>query len=281
MNRYELKAENVVAAYRARYNAAPTKHAVAMVCAVAEHETNCGDAWDHSGNWGAVQRRVMTAAEKISARAGIPPLRTDPFEEIHGDSSPINGKYKTWFWCFPPGVIYEPAGLAGDDAGAWMLLGVLLEQRHSIKPVIDTVGAPYLAELMYRSGYYEGFHDPRGVPGPDGLTAGEKANITDYSHAITGTLGAFTAGLKDWWPDSSSYPNEEPGYTPLFSGAVDIYGMQCALNVLHAVDPPLKEDGIMGPKTSGAIKAWQAIHALSLTGELNPATTRSVLDALP
>lgn len=276
---YETKAGNVVAGWRKRYNAAPSKHAVIAILAVALHETVAGDAWNHAANWGAVQRRVPTQAEKDAIKRGeVPP--GDGFEQLHGDSSPITGKYQTWFYAFPAGVIYPEAGLAGDDAGAWQLIGVLLEQRKSIKPHIDTIDMGTLAELMYRSRYYEGFHDPRGVSDSTGLTPGQRANIADYAHALYAAAGELTAGLSDWWPDSGGYPTEDP--VPLFGTNALALGVQSALNVLHVADPPLLEDGVLGPKSVLAIKAFQSARGLPITGIVlvGSATEAALLDAL-
>ncbi len=256
---YERKAGNVVAGWRRRYGAAPSKHATIAIAAVALHETTCGDAWSNSANWGAVQ----------VSRNEHPP---DVFTQVHGDSDPITGKYQTKLWTFPPGVIYPPAGLAGDDAGAWLLIGVLLEQRKSIKPLIDTIDMGTLADLMYRSHYYAGFHDPRGVPDAGGLTPGQRANIADYAHALFAAAGELTAGLREWWPDSGGYPTASDDMdTPiepasLFGTNALALGVQSALNVLHVADPPLVEDGVLGPKSIAAIKSFQSSRGLPITG---------------
>jgi hypothetical protein len=176
------------------YGCNPSKHAVVAVCSVASLETRCGDSWSFSHNWGAIQ---VSRTVKVDPQFAVP----------HGDSSPITGSYVANFWKFPDGwKIYPPAGLSGDEAGAWKLLQVLLEQRPAIKAVIDTITSYRLAELMYLSGYYEGFHDPRAKLGEiiaNGLTAGQRANIRTYAgppYGLTANAAAFEAALKNWDP---------------------------------------------------------------------------------
>jgi hypothetical protein len=233
-----------------------------MCCAVAEHETSCGDAWNHSGNWGAIQRRLMNAEERALVAAGRKPPPSDAFELLHGDSSPIRGKYATWFWAFPKGVVYLAAGLAGDEAGAWKLLEVLLEKRPVIKAAIDSIDVSTLAADMYHTKYYEGFHDPR-APG------GDEANIADYARALAWTSGAFTAGLSDWHPGGIA-----PGPD---SDLETTIGVQRALNRLEIADPPLREDGVNGPKTRAAIGRFQREAGLQADGRVG-AQTRAALE---
>jgi GH25 family lysozyme M1 (1,4-beta-N-acetylmuramidase) len=57
-------------------------------------------------------------------------------------------------------------------------------------------------------------------------------------------------------------------------------GVQQALNYLHAVTPPLKEDGIAGPKTVAAIKAYQQSAGLAVDGIVGPDTMASLTEAV-
>lgn len=264
MSRYEDKASALVTAWKARYQGAtPTKHAVVMCCAVAEHETNCGDAWNHAGNWGAIQRRSMNAAERKVVANGGKPQPTDSFEELHGDSSPINGRYAAWYWAFPQAVEYPPAGLAGDAAGAWKLLEVLLDERPTIKNSIDSIDVQTLASDMYHTRYYEGVHDPRQPGGVD-------ANITDYAHGLAWTSGAFAAGLANW----------QPGGGPPPADLTTMLGVQRALNKLQVADPLLQEDGINGPKTRAAIILFQQQAGIGVDGVAGPQTRAALTAAL-
>lgn len=199
MGWHKEKAEACVRAWRRFYDRDPSLHAVVMICAVAALETRCGDSWKFSHNWGAIQ-----------IPRGLP---FDPqFAEPHGDSSPINGPYVTNFWRFPDGwKIYPPAGLSGDEAGAWKLLKVLLEQRPAIKAKINTITSYELAELMYRSKYYEGTHNPKPKPDevvdPGGLTEGQRLNVETYAGihggGISANAVAFNVALDGWDPRST------------------------------------------------------------------------------
>lgn len=265
MARYEDKANALVTAWKTRYpGTLPTKHAVVMCCAVAEHETNCGDAWNHSGNWGAIQRRSMTATERAVVANGGKPGPGDSFEQLHGDSSPINGRYAAWYWAFPQGVAYPLAGLSGDEAGAWKLLEVLLDERPTIKSAIDSIDVQTLASDMYHTHYYEGVHDPRQPGGVD-------KNVTDYAHGLAWTSGAFSAGLASWQPDGGPPPGADLTTT---------LGVQQALNKLQIVDPPLQEDGINGPKTRAAVILFQQQAGISVDGAVGPQTRAALVTAL-
>lgn len=76
------------------------------------------------------QQKAQAVVDAYSKRYG--------FEELHGDSSPVNGRYQTWFWKFPD-----------DVQGANQLLEVLLDRRGTIKARIDTLTTDELARIMY------------------------------------------------------------------------------------------------------------------------------------
>lgn len=269
MSRYHQKAQAVVDAFMKRYGKLPSCNAVVLLCAVAEHETRCGDAWNHSHNWGAIQRRTMSAAERAIVQAGGTPPPTDALEELHGDSSPVSGKYQVWFWKFPD-----------DVQGANQLIGVLLENRGSIKARIETLTTDELARLMYLTRYFEGFHDPRPKPGevvpPGGLTQGQLANIADYAVALKRTAGAFATGLGTWEP-GDSIPTVDPNKPDLST----IEGVQIALTKL-GYDPGTI-DGEDGPRTHAAVKKFQSDHqpdAGPVDGLVGPKTRTAIASAL-
>jgi hypothetical protein len=71
-------------------------------------------------------------------------------------------------------------------------------------------------------------------------------------------------------------PAAMPVATPTVSTVRDV---QHALNVLGA-SPPLVEDGVSGPKTQAAIRAFQAAHGLTVDGVAGPITKAALQDAL-
>jgi hypothetical protein len=291
MNRETIwtKANAAAEAWRARYGSDPAQHvhALTLVMSVALHETSMGEAWSNSGNWGAVQRRAMTVAEKAQAKAGIVPPPADAFELLMGDSSPETGKYQVWFWRFPAAAL-TAKGQSGDVAGADKLLEVLLDERHSIGAAIDTVSPEGLAAMMYASQYFEGFFDPRAnyqlvggkwvkladgeTPQPGAtVSSGKALDIGTYATALEGASAQIRAALVGWTPGAPP-PQPEVG---------SVLWAQRALNRLGAA-PQLAEDGIQGPATTRAVKTYQseAGPPLVASGDLDVGTVASIVDDL-
>jgi hypothetical protein len=268
--RWWQKANAYAAGWQLQRGSTPSLHNVALGLSVAEHETWCGDAWPGEHNWGAVQKRVTSAAENAAlAAAGIvakpanvqaardaiaaaiaagtcPPLDR---EALHVDSSPTKGWYFVYFWAFP-----------ADSDGAAFFIHILADKRPSCRADLedDAADEQKLAADMYETHYYEGFHDPN-QPG------GAQANIDDYASALRRIRPGITAALAGWTPGATPAPPGEPD--PRTFDLTTTLGQQQALNYLHVVDPPLKEDGKIGPLTIGAIKAFQAAHVDPATGE--------------
>lgn len=264
---FRAKAQSLLDAYQAKFGFTPSKNECLLVMSVALHETALGEAWNRSHNWGAIQRPGNHTS---------PPTPRDAFEASHGDSSPITGRYSTFFWAFPDGLPCPAAGgLSGDAAGAWMLLDVLCIQHPTIRPVLSTGNVWQLAFKMYVCGYYEGIHDPRIQPGEsrfaDGMTPGQESNIRDYSTALAQALGQLTAALVNWDP---------LGPPPDAFDLSTVVGLQNALNALQVVTPALLADGVNGPKTTLAVKAFQAKQGLKIDGVAGPATRTALLVAL-
>jgi murein L,D-transpeptidase YcbB/YkuD len=102
-----------------------------------------------------------------------------------------------------------------------------------------------LAELMYNSKYYQGFHDPR-------QPNGRMLNIQDYGNALIKKAALFSSALRG-------------------EQVVEVVEAQKKLNEL-GYRPPLMVDGIMGPKTLLAIKWFQSHNGLKVDGILGPKT---------
>lgn len=239
-------------------------HAQALVLGVAEHETRCGDAWPGEHNWGAVQLRRLSPAERVAlAAAGVVahPNHTDaaraalanaglaePNGALHCDSSPNTGYYFVWFWAF-----------ATDALGANQLLHTLYDNESRTRAVLqsDRFDPSEMARAMYSSKYFEGFyqrsswyrHDSAKwalVSGPgDDAMLGSELNIQAYSGAVDPLARAALAAMGSG--------------TNISDHAIDLStnaGVQDALNRLGA-NPQLEVDGIVGPKTRAAITAFQ------------------------
>ena len=205
--RYVNKANVVTAAWRALFNALPTKHAVILSMAVAEFETHLGDAggsWKGEHNWGAVHKRSLTQAEAAtlashsisptggdaavtSARAVVTPTAAD--EALHIDDSP-NGKYFVWFWAFPNHV-----------EAAKKYLATLIANRPGVRSVIDGGSAGDVATAMYQSKYFSGVHK-----------GDDAANIADYAKNVAAKALAIESALSmaGWNPAHAGEPLEDP-----------------------------------------------------------------------
>lgn len=269
-SRLRQKADACVAGYQHRIGATPVLHEVLLLCSVAERETACGDAWNSSHNWGAIQRRGMSAGEKDLAKQGATPPPSDPFEELHGDSSPITGKYQAWYWRFPEGVAWE--GVTADTAGASKLCYVLLVERPQIKARFPEMGLPALSEAMYRSHYFEGSHDPRPAVGeivpPGALTKGQQANVDDYAHALLDPFQRFSDALAGWTPgEAFDYLTEREEMST-------VAGVQEALSLLGYYQSTI--DNRRGPLTLRALQAFQKDARLPVTGIADRVTKQSI-----
>lgn len=96
--------------------------------------------------------------------------------------------------------------------------------------------------------------------------------------AITRAVNGGTNGLEDrklWFAKAwaaSEGGSAQPPNAPL----ADLARLQAALNKAGAADPKLVVDGVDGPNTRRAIKAFQAAHGLPADGVAGP-NTRAVL----
>lgn len=58
-----------------------------------------------------------------------------------------------------------------------------------------------------------------------------------------------------------------------------VHKMQDLLNALHATQVPLKSDGIFGPMTQAAVRAFQQSVTITADGIVGPITTEALLNA--
>jgi hypothetical protein len=261
-------ADNYVVAYRHLFEASPSSHAVIFAMCVAEHETRNGRAWAGSHNFGGVQLRGLTPEESAKFKAGQlsagATLPGNPGGILKVDTTPTPTgprTYPVWFATFPTevdGIIY--------------FLKVLFGYRHGCKAVADDDegSLEQLAGAMYSTGYYEGFVsgarplDERIPP----FNQAEQANVDAYTSALMGAFRTISLELVDW----------KVGFN-----LSTLMGVQEGLIAMaKRLDTPEfnpgTPDGIMGPRTEGALKAFQSYSSIPASGVVDDAT-RAVLEA--
>lgn len=219
MNRYETKAQTLVAAWTELFGARPSFVAMVNAMSVAELETRMGDAWPGEHNWGAVMKRPLSAEEAetlrshgISAAGGEPAvtaarqlLAPGPNEALHRDTSPGKGPFFAWFWSFPT-----------ELEAAKKFLQVLVRGR--VRAIIGAATPDELARAMYEAHYYEGFHanDP-------------EANIRDYAAALRRHRAAIERGLGASPAPSPPLPSERPSRLGGAGLALVLFGVFLAI----------------------------------------------------
>lgn len=109
------------------------------------------------------------------------------------------------------------------------------------------------------------------------------AALTNLASGGSGApVGAAVDGA---WTGDPNAPAPPAGATPIVanvaekSGPMSVGELQTALNTLGA-SPPLKTDGVSGPKTVAAIKSFQLSHGLVADGIAGPKTRAAVRIAL-
>jgi hypothetical protein len=180
------------------------RDAIILAMAVAEHETNCGEAWRGSNNWGAVQLRSLTADELAAFHDGT--IHAGDYNAahdgvLHVDTHPLgNGAsepYPVWFAAFPTRV----EGIAHFLRVLW---------RTSLGAPDEFGATPEtVAREMYRGRYFEGAHkDDRGYQTRRALplSAPEQANVTDYANAVARCCTTIAPMLATW--DYGITPND-------------------------------------------------------------------------
>lgn len=283
IERWYAKGNAYADGWKTLFGVFPSLWNTSLGLSVAQHETQCGDAWQTDGlsehNWGAVQKRKLTPAEHAAilaagvhllphgsvkeALAAVAPARAalaaagfvPDHEALHVDSNPGPGWYFCFFWAFPT-----------DAEGAAKFVHVLAEQRASCKLLLQNQGSvAELAAAMYATHYYTGFHDPH-APG------GAQANIDDYANDLRPLFETIMGALASW--TSGTAPP-----APVDADLCTVQGLQHALNVLGA-SPPLVEDGSAGPKTIAALTKAQVALNVIADGKCGPATRAAIGTAL-
>lgn len=270
IERWYQKAQAYCDAWKKVFDEEPSVGNVVLGLSVAQHETRCGDIWPGEHNWGAVQKRRLSAEEKKAlSEAGVSPapvnvprardvLRDAGLAEDHGalhcDSSPTlpkPGWYFVYFWAFP-----------NDAEGAVKFVKILAGQRAGCRAVLERTGTEQdLAAAMYSSKYYEGFHDPS-------TGDGRAANVSDYASALRRIRHEIFFALESWTPGAS--PPKDGGTPSTGIDLSTVLGIQRALNLYS---PGIViEDGIRGPLTEAAIKTFQRKHGLTPDGIVGPLT---------
>jgi murein L,D-transpeptidase YcbB/YkuD len=277
VQRWISKATAYANGWASSFEVPPTLWNTVLGLSVAQHETFCGDAWVGEHNWGAVQLGGLNAAEAECLKtAGLTPTSANLAKArltlaaanlsrsggaLHIDTSPIGGAYFAWFHAF-----------ATDAAGASYFVKVLAgSSRPSCRAVLEAslggwqADAQKLAQTMYDTRYYEGFHDPR-KPG------GIAANVADYAAAILAQAPNIALVLLTgkWVPPSG----------PQFD-LTSTAGVQSALTFLagkmhqQAFDP-LGVDNVFGKNTSSAVKAFQVWAKLPVSGAVDQHTADAI-----
>lgn len=302
--RWYRKANAVADAWLDLHPAAdPPLGAVVLTLAVAQHETQCGDAWPGSNNWGAVTRRALDTAERsVITAAGIRPIISPTVARItaeldaaaalakagipvpadcvlHIDSAPNTGAYFVMF-----------AREATERDGARVLLRTL--SRASELTILTAAKAPFaddavaLARVMYAAHYYTGFFKPGAwydrskaeVPhDTPGALPGTEMNMAAYGSSLVSLVGPIAVALVLWTPGAE--PQPAPYIDPRTFDLGGTLGVQQALNYL-VPSLGLAEDGVMGARTNAAIRGWQASKGLTADGIVGPKTRAALVEAL-
>jgi peptidoglycan hydrolase-like protein with peptidoglycan-binding domain len=108
-------------------------------------------------------------------------------------------------------------------------------------------------------------------------------NLTMYAKDVKGWIWQPAASVGPTIPAPMPAPVLVPVVTSKTMASVPsspaIAGLQHSLNILGA-SPPLVEDGINGPKTIAAVKAFQSAHGLTVDGIAGPLTNAAIATAL-
>jgi peptidoglycan hydrolase-like protein with peptidoglycan-binding domain len=125
-------------------------------------------------------------------------------------------------------------------------------------------------QILVDRGYYSGPVD--GVFGP-ATYAAVRAYQRDHGLRITGRLDAPTVSILNRESTQASAPNPYPSASyPSASPTIDIRTAQQTLRDRGYYSGPV--DGVIGPATYAALRAYQRDHGLRMTGRLDWSTAR-------
>lgn len=191
-------ADDYRAAYRRKFNRAPSKSAVVIPMCIAEFETQNGRSWPGTNNFGATQLSrgqvpIDLWARKDSLAAGTR-FPGNPGGVLHIDTHPTASgpeKYAAWFAAFDQRV----DGIAFFLAALWRI--------SKGAPDAPDATCTSVATGQYLGGYFEGGHAgarpvaKRSIP----LTPPEQANVDDYARALDRIRPTIQTALADWIAD--------------------------------------------------------------------------------
>lgn len=287
-SRWHTKADALYAAWLSVLHGYPSLQALELGLAVAQHETGCGDWWPGEHNWGAVQKRVLSPAERAllteagitfpkrdtsllmeasnilhtAAAAGrIDPIRS---EALHFDSSPVTGLYVVWFHVFPD-----------DVEGAKQFVRELAVRRPACRAILQSAlpAAGALADAMYASKYFEGFSDPS-------TPEGRKQNVNEYASALRKQLAVIQPALRDWVAPKLELPSE------MTQSITTVAGQRKALNYLGYGRPPLPPGDATDTRFTAVVGFFQGANTdldgvdLVVDGSCGAKTQSALLRAL-
>lgn len=169
----------------------------------------------------------------------------------------------------PGGIVYGPANAVQPGQSLPILVtptgqsAIGLSSTSDVQRALNTLGVQPLLKVDGSLGpntiaNIKNFQSSHGLPVDGNAGPGTKS-------ALSAALSALAAGPKA--PIGQAASTATPATAPNMS-AKDI---QHILNLLGA-NPPLKEDGVIGPKSVSAIKAFQVSHGLTPDGVAGPKT---------
>lgn len=230
-------------AFRRRFSREPTRNEAQFAHAVAELETSCGDGWadpehDKASNFGAIQAGGSWTGPTFT----------------HRDSSPQPDGSNRWY-------LTKFRSYQTPVDGAVDLVRVVYQARGREKAVLPAAQAGNSLDVsrgLYQTVYFEGH----------GRTADER--IKHHHLALTKALERIARDLGEPLPGGSeppAHPARVLYYRPgnLMRGE-DVRAMQEGLGV--------KQDGVFGLITRGALVEWQRANRLKPDGFFGPVSAR-------